>query len=76
MNKKRWSGPSYPLMRIFKFPQKFSSMISRNNTHVTAEFVSAIDEVVLEECFIFLKLLDESGKNPNFMKILWNDLIE
>ncbi|XP_032453043.1 RUS1 family protein C16orf58 homolog [Nasonia vitripennis] len=59
--KKKWSGPSYPLMRILMFPERFSLILSEHDSQVSAEFVSAVDEVVFEECYMFIKLLDDSA---------------
>lgn len=44
------------------FPERFSLILSEYDSQVSAEFVSAVDEVVFEECYMFTKLLDESGK--------------
>ncbi|XP_058796916.1 RUS family member 1 isoform X2 [Phymastichus coffea] len=61
LNNKKWSGPSYPIMRIFMFPKRFSRILSQNDSYVSAEYVLAVDQVVFEECHIFIKLLEESG---------------
>ena len=44
------------------FPEKFRMILSANDLQVSAEFSSAVDEVVFEECYLFLKLLDDSGE--------------
>ncbi|KAJ8681308.1 hypothetical protein QAD02_017095 [Eretmocerus hayati] len=60
LNAKKWSGPSYPIMRIFQFPEKFLMILSEYDEQVPIEFMSAVDGVVYEECYLFFKLLDDS----------------
>lgn len=49
-------------MRILLFSKRFSMILNGNDDQVSAKFMSAVDELVYEECYMFMKLLDESGK--------------
>ena len=41
--------------------EKFHMIVNKNDQQVSAEFVSAVDEIVFEESYTFLKLLNNSG---------------
>lgn len=56
------SGPSYPIMKILKFPDRYSEILSESDLYVSSEIVSAVDEVIFEEHYRFFQLLNDSGK--------------
>lgn len=56
------SGPSYPIMRILQFPDKYSAILSESDLYVSSEIVSAVDQLVFEESYMFFKQLNNSGK--------------
>lgn len=74
LRKTKRSAPSYPLMRVLRFPERFSMILNGSDSQVSAEFVSAVDEVVFEEFYMFIKLLDESGKTIFMRKLFLNKI--
>lgn len=58
----KYSAPTYPVMRIKMFSEKYSIKLITDDNQVSATVVSAVDEVVFKECYMFIQLLEESGK--------------
>ncbi|XP_014204534.1 RUS1 family protein C16orf58 homolog [Copidosoma floridanum] len=52
--------PSHLLMKVLLFSKKCKATLSKSDKQVSAELISTVDEMVHEDCDLFIKLLDES----------------